>query len=443
MTTHRTVSIADMRRDARKIFYAAVHAAEPAPLVHAALLNAPELRHHHSVRVISIGKAAVGMALAALETIGERVTTCTIVAPHETIGSIPQTPYDPRVEFLASAHPLPDEDSVRAAHTVIHRISSAANDEVIVALVSGGASSLIALPIAPITVDDYRTTVSMLLNAGADITALNTVRQSIDAVKGGALAGIAAPRTTLCLVMSDVIGNPLHLIGSGPFASPPHDMPRAIDVVTRLDLCAALPATVMHHISGPPATRARPQRDTRIQVIADNTHAIDAAAAYARRLGYDVAKVVEPVTGLASDAGAQFGRQLRAPATSSASSCIIAGGETVVRVEGAGRGGRNQEIALAAALEMDGTSGCVFLSAGTDGIDGVTDAAGGIVDGATAERIRNAGRDARVLLRDNDSHTALEIADDLLVTGPTGTNVLDLHILLRAGIADDTGTVAG
>jgi hydroxypyruvate reductase len=419
-----------LRRDARKIFYAAVHAAEPAPLVHAALLNAPELRASHPVHVIAIGKAAPGMAAAAVETLGSRLRSCTVVAPAATIGAANLSDNDARTHVIASAHPLPDSASMHAAHVVIEQITAAAPDDIIVALISGGASSLVALPRGPVTIDEYRQTVETLMRAGANVQDLNCVRQRIDVVKAGGLADVAGNRTVLCLLISDVVGNAADIVGSGPFVrGATRD---AYQIAVSLGIEDALPASVTRLLRNAPEP-ARSTNSVRVQVIADNAHALDAAAFYARRLGYDVARIVEPVIGSADDAGRMLTDQLRSSEHGTRNTCIIAGGETVVRVQGSGRGGRNQQMALAAAINLEGLHDTVFLSGGTDGIDGVTDAAGAIVDGGTCDRIRAAGMDPLQSIENNDSFSALAASDDLLMTGATGTNVLDVQLVLRSG----------
>ena len=441
--------IADLRRDARKIYYAAVHAAEPAPLVHAALLNAPELRAPSRIHVLAVGKAAPGMAMAALETLADRVAACLVIA---TQGSIEHAGDAFRemhadntrpVTIMTAAHPIPDESSVTAARAVLNLVALAEPRDVIVALISGGASALIALPAGDITLEDYRTATSQLMKAGADIVEMNCVRKHIDAVKGGNLARAAHGRNVLGLLISDVAGNDAGVIGSGPFSMDNTSAEDALRVLERYQLTSHTPSSVVSHLRELVRTHVsntwRADSDethpVRLQIIADNALALDAAAAYARRLGYDAARIAEPISGAARQAGADLAAQLRnaRPATSA---CIIAGGETTVDVRGSGVGGRNQELALAAALQLDGVHDVVLLSGGTDGIDGPTDAAGAIVDGASCARMRDAAMDPVRLLENNDSHTALRAAGDLLVTGATGTNVMDVQVLLHRGVRD-------
>lgn len=425
----------DLRKDARKIFLAALHAVEPAPLVHAALLNTPELYNNSRIHVIAAGKAAAGMAAAALETLGERVASCIVAAPANTLGHAGSTLSAPHVRVFAAGHPFPDASSATAAAAVMDAIGSAGDQDVIVVLLSGGASALLALPADGISMDDYRSLTRLLQEAGASIADLNGVRRHIDLIKAGGLARAAAPRAVIGLVISDVIGNRLDVIASGPLTADTSTPEDALEVIERLGLSQRIPATVMHHLEKS-APRSIVSDDAsfdhvRVQILADIQDALDDAVAYARRLGYNTALITEPTIGDARAAGSALGGHLRESKPQQHPTCFIAGGETTVSVTGAGKGGRNQELALAAAIAIDGDPDCVLLSAGTDGIDGPTDAAGGIVDGATCTRITAAGLDARAMLERNDSYAALAAAGDLLITGPTGTNVMDIQILLH------------
>ncbi len=426
-----------LRRDARKIFLAAVHAADPSPLVHAALLNAPELHHGELAIVVAAGKAAPGMAAAAMETLGDRVHRCVVVTPlHD--GNTSHASDTPNTRVIHAGHPLPDETSVTAARTVLELVANADAAHVLIVLLSGGASALLAAPPHGISLDDYRDTTSLLLAAGASIDDVNCVRKHIDDIKGGRLAIAAAATRIVCLVVSDVVDNRLDVIASGPLVADPTTRADALDVLQRFNLQSRVPAPVLEHL------RARAQTDStaarepaglvfervRHQILAHNGTALDAAMSFARRLGYDTVRIGEAITGDAVQAGQRLGGILADTHAQERRSAVIAGGETTVIVAGSGTGGRNQELALAAALKIDGVADCVLLSAGTDGVDGVTDAAGAIVDGGTVHRILASGIDPADALSRNDSHAALDAAADLLVTGPTGTNVMDIHILL-------------
>ncbi|MEO5510163.1 MAG: DUF4147 domain-containing protein [Longimicrobiales bacterium] len=427
-----------LRRDARRIFLAAVQAADPAPLVHGALLNAPELRERAPVHVLAAGKAAHAMAAVALETLGDRVESCVIAAP--AAGGDTALEYDARVQTFGAGHPLPDEISVLAGGAARDLVQRASPDSVVVVLLSGGASSVMTLPAAAITLADYRDAVASLQAAGADIHEVNCIRKHIDDVKGGNLARIARTPRIVVLLISDVVGNDLDVIGSGPFAPDRSTFRDALDILHRRSLMHAMPPDVAYHLRAgadgevpeTPATGDTAFDGIRHQILADNTTALDAAVAFAGRLGYPVVRVTEPVTGEARDAGRRFAELLLTQSAEAQDTCIIAGGETIVTITGDGAGGRSQELALAAAIVLDGCQNVVLLAAGTDGVDGSTDAAGGIVDGHSAARMRASGVDPDDSLRRNDSHAALAASGDLVLTGPTGTNVMDIQVLLRA-----------
>jgi glycerate-2-kinase len=429
-----------LRQDARAIFLAGVEAALPGPLVAAALADATELRTALPVDVLAVGKAAVDMAAAAADTLGPRIRSGLVIAPRADV--LPAT-----FHVLEASHPVPDASSVDAGRAALRFVGDASHASVLLVLLSGGASALIAVPADGISLDDYRSATTLLLRAGAPIDELNCVRKHIDLVKGGRLAAASTAQSTLGLVISDVIGNPLDVIGSGPFARDSTTPADALRILQQRGIMSSVPASIVQHLeklenlenlhNAPHSPDDASFERVRLQVVADHTTALDAAADRARGLGYDVVRRTTPVTGDARAAGARLGAELASTPPSHSRRCIVSSGETVVVVHGDGVGGRNQELALAAALALRGAPGRVLLSAGTDGVDGVTTAAGAIVDGGTVDRMRTAGIDAATALDRNDSHTALSAAGDLLVTGPTGTNVLDLQVLLHdAGGAD-------
>ncbi|HSJ12847.1 MAG TPA: DUF4147 domain-containing protein, partial [Longimicrobiales bacterium] len=387
--------------------------------------------------------AEAAIAEAAASAPGARIDAGLVVAPHGT----PAPALPPGVRFLTAAHPLPDAHSVAAAQAARALLAGAGAGDLVLALLSGGGSALLAEPVPPLTLDDLARTTRALQSAGADITLLNRVRRRIDLVKGGRLVTLAAPARVLCLAVSDVPGDDPAMIASGPF-TPGADAPAGlVEEVERLG--AALPPAVLTVLrpdaahapaggdAGEPPSRALAGADpgepqaaaVRYQVVASNPVALDAAAAAARSLGYDVASGSFPLEGEAADCGRAVAAAARGAAPGAA---LLFGGETTVRVRGRGRGGRNQELALAAAIDLAGTSNLVVGAAGTDGVDGSSPAAGGIVDGATAARIAAAGIDPQAALADNDSHTALAAAGAQLLTGATGTNVMDVVVVLRA-----------
>jgi glycerate-2-kinase len=381
-----------LRHDAETILRAAIAGAAPAPRVAAALARAPELAAARRIFLLAFGKAAVAMAEAALATLGARVTAGLVVAPHGTAPPAPGA-----LRFLTAAHPIPDEHSVTAARAAHELLASAGTDDLVLALISGGGSSLLVEPAPGLTLADVARTTRELQLAGADIHALNAVRRRIDLVKAGRLAALAAPAPVLCLAISDVPGDDPAIIASGPFT---------------------------------PDVAAPPAGNVRYEIVAANADARAAAATAAQELGYRASPGAFPLGGEARACGE---RVAAAALAAEPGSAIVYGGETTVTVRGAGTGGRNQELTLAAALRIAGTTGIAIGCVGTDGVDGRSPAAGAIVEGSTAARLAAAGIDAAAALAANDSHTALSAAGAVLVTGPTGTNVMDVGIVLRAG----------
>jgi glycerate-2-kinase len=307
--------------------------------------------------------------------------------------------------------------------------------------VSGGASSLLAVPAEGLTLDDKRTATAILLRTGADIYALNTVRKHLSMIKGGRLAAACRSRS-LTLVLSDVVGDDLSFIASGPTVADPSTYADALRVLDDFGGRDAYPPAIVKHIvagvrgqiseSPKPGDARLLLADTRL--VGGRHDAMRGAAGEGARLGYSVHVFDEPVLGEARDAGPAFARRaIEAAERGLRPVCVVASGETTVRVKGTGVGGRNQELALAAAeVITNARSSMVLASIGTDGIDGPTDAAGAIVDNSTVDRLAGAGLSVRAVLDDNDSYACFETLGDLVRTGPSGTNVGDLQVFLLA-----------
>ncbi len=336
------------------------------------------------------------------------------------------------VRMIESSHPVPDERSIVAGDAVLDLCASLGARDRLLYLLSGGTSALVESLRPGVTLADLAATTSVLLTAGATIDEMNAVRTAISAVKGGGVARAAAPADVVTLAISDVVGDDPAVIGSGPTTHPVSIDPRS--VVRRHQLADALPASVLGYLDDPPVEAAPEAGD--YEVMAGGRHAAAAAVATARAHGLRAKARTAPLTGLATeeveDAIAVFDR---APALD----VLVLTGETTVVVRGDGRGGRNQQAALAAAILLDGRTDVVFLAAGTDGIDGPTDAAGAVVDGTTAGRGRASQDDPVAALAANDSATWLDAVGARLITGPTGTNVGDLWILARVAALEDTG----
>jgi glycerate 2-kinase len=418
------------RSHAETILRAAITAADPAALVRRALHGAVELDNDAPIRLIAIGKAAPAMAEPAFELFDSRITASLVVVPAGTASWRPA---------LRGAHPLPDTSSLAAGHAVHDMLHAASSDDIVLVLLSGGASASVALPRGDVTIAEYADCVLRLMRAGADIAGLNTVRKHLDDLKGGRMAALAAPARVLGLVLSDVVGDPVEIIASGPLSPDPSTPEEALRVLRDygvLDDCAPSIVALLADAAGTGARAAETLAstafdDVRVRIIGGNDVAVSGAAAAAEQLGYRVRRATGHVTGFARDAGATLAAEaLELQRKEPLPTCIVAGGETTVAVRGGGRGGRNQEIVLAACIALDGASGITVGSIGTDGIDGPTDAAGAVADESTLEQALAQGIDARRALEQNDSHTFFCATGGVIRTGPTGTNVNDVQIAL-------------
>jgi glycerate-2-kinase len=344
-----------------------------------------------------------------------------------------------RIEVAAAGHPIPDDRGLRAARRILDLAGLLDENDLLIVLISGGASSLLPLPADGLTLRDKQETTTLLLRSGASIAEVNAVRKHLSAIKGGRLAQ-ATRASVLTLILSDVGGDDLGTIGSGPTAPDPTTFQDAVRIIRQYRLWRRLPVRVrIHLVEGlagwqeeTPTRRHRFFSRVDHVIIGNNRIALDAAAGMARNLGYDVVMVDKFLTGRASETGvwmAHLGRALqgmnvRRPLL------VIAGGEPTVKVQGKGRGGRAQEFALAAAMALQGTRRIWVAAMGTDGRDGPTDAAGAIVDGGTVAQAGRKGYDAADYLSRNDSYTFFKRAEGHIVTGLTGTNVNDLYMLL-------------
>jgi glycerate 2-kinase len=425
------------RRDLTRIYAAAVSAVAPAHLIGRALggeiegaENVPALLADASrIFLLAAGKAALGMATELAARLGPKL--------HGALAIVQSLPSFPdaggsgtqaaasdasreTIRIIAAAHPLPDASSQRAAEAALEIASHADPGDLLLFALSGGASSLMAAPAAPVTLADKIAINAALLGSGASIRELNIVRRHLSAIKGGGLLRACGGARVLSLILSDVANNDLATIGSGPTAPDPSTFAEAIGVLKRRGLWGRAPETVK---PGDPLL-ARVDNF----VIGDNRVAIDAGAGAAAAAGYTVDRWRE-LYGEADDVGRALSAHLAA--IGGARVCVLAGGEPVVTIRGRGRGGRAQQAALAMALELERLGRerrIMALFAGTDGIDGPTDAAGAFVSPRTVERAREARLDAGAALARNDAYPLFAALGDLLVTGPTGTNVSDIFI---------------
>lgn len=366
-------------------------------------------------------------------------------------------PLPPGLEWFDAAHPSPDAASEAAGRRALAVAAQSGADGTLIVLLSGGASSMLAVPAPTLSLADKIATSRALMNAGVPIADLNCVRKHLSAIKGGRLA--ARARRTMTWAISDVhgpIADDPAVIGSGPTVADPSTCADALAIVRRAGVAPALPASVMAHLEGGKDETPKPGdprlRDSSYVVIANRHLAMDGAARAARALGYDVQVIEQATGGEARDAGVAFasaalGEEAVKGRGSFGPRCIIASGETTVRVRGSGRGGRNQEFALAAVpvLEslMPRNRAVVLASAGTDGIDGPTDAAGAIADTSSGARALRAGVRWDAALASNGAYDFFEPLGDLIVWGPTGTNVGDVHVMLVEGGREESLKLEG
>lgn len=427
----------------KQIFHSAVEAANPYQCV---LRNCDAIRSLYRsgefsrLMVVGFGKASPAMAQAMEDALGDLIDAGVVITKygHGHAGQ------GGKIRLFESGHPIPDENGCKAAGEIVNLVGPADGRTLVVCLISGGGSSLFVSPRRGITLAEKRVVTDLLLKSGADIGELNTVRKHLSMVKGGRFAEIVHPATTVSLILSDVIGDRLDVIASGPTAPDPSTYNDAVAVLAKYGLIEKVPEPVAMLLDmgtrgvipetpkpGDPVFAKVTNR-----VVGSNLTALEAARSRAEALGFRAEIVSAEISGEARETGRWLARKALAAQGSMGMReplYLISGGETTVSVTGEGKGGRNMELALAFALEIEGTSGITLLSAGTDGTDGPTDAAGAVVDGMTTAAARAAGIDPEAYLRDNDSYEFFRKSGGLLVTGPTGTNVMDLQLVLIGG----------
>lgn len=393
--------------------------------------------------VIGFGKAVVPMAAGLEDQLGGLVDSGVLVTKygHGQGNRLPE-----RIRLFEAGHPVPDANGEKAAGVIADLLHGLDERTLVLTLISGGGSALFVSPFPPVTLAEKQATTDLLLKAGADIFRLNTVRKHLSRVKGGRLAQAIQPAAGISLILSDVIGDPLDVIASGPTAPDPTSFREALDVLEKYRIQRAVPPKVLelfiNGMEGKVPETPKPgnvvfQRITN-RIIGGNRTALEAARQKAEEAGLKTVVLPEPISGEAREAGkwlAEKALSLAHQGVGGFPICMISGGETTVTVTGGGKGGRNMELALAFSTEIAGTKGITLLSAGTDGTDGPTDAAGAIVDGRTMEKGLAMGMDPAIFLGRNDSYSYFQRTNELLVTGPTGTNVMDMQLILVDGSA--------
>ena len=438
--------LTSLRGDAKKIFLQALRAADPNHILssHISLRKnvlrvgkkTYPLSRFDRVLVVGTGKASAAMAANLEKILGSRITAGWINVKYDHGCKLR------RIHAQEAGHPLPDEKGFRGAKEIVRLMRTLKERDLVIFLISGGGSALLPSPRPGITLEEKQRVTDLLLRSGATIQEINVLRKHLSVLKGGGLARIAYPATLISLILSDVIGDPLDAIASGPTVPDPTRFEDCARILYRYELWEKIPPPVARHIregvegkkeetlkEGNPAFEKVYNR-----IVGNNLLAMKEAQKKAKALGYRTVMLSSLVEGETREVAKVHaavakevllsGNPIPPPA------CILSGGETTVTLKGKGKGGRNQEFALALALEIAGWKEIVGLSAGTDGTDGPTDAAGAFVDGGTLSRAKDLGLDPWVNLRENDSYPFFERLGDLLITGPTGTNVMDLRVLL-------------
>ena len=437
-----------LRSDIREIFDAGLKEADPIVAVKEHLRRDGnklllqdqiyELDSYENVYVIGMGKAAASMAQAIEEILGDKLS-----------GGIVNVKYGHgvplgKIKINEAAHPVPDEAGLSGSREIIELLNSSSEKDLVICLISGGGSALLPVPAGDLTLEDKQLVTQSLLDCGANIHEINSIRKQISAVKGGRLAALVYPSTLISLILSDVIGDDLDVIASGPTVPDTHTFHDCRNIINKYELDEKVPKRVIGYIEagcdGKIEDTPKPDspifKNTLNAIVGSNILAVNAAKKKAQELGYntlilstfihgETEEVAKVHTAIAREI-AFSGNPVTRPA------CVISGGETTVTIEGKGQGGRNQEFVLAAAIDIDGLDKVVVLSGGTDGNDGPTDAAGAIADGMTISRGNESGLNAYEYLCENNSYNYFDPLDDLLITGPTNTNVMDLRIILVA-----------
>jgi len=405
-----------LKKDAVTVIRDAVRAVQPGPGVKSTLEKIQE--HCRRLYVVAVGKAAYAMAKAAHETLEDRIYKGFIITKYGHGG-------DPMRHFsvFEAGHPFPDENSVTATEAVLTELHDLTSDDMVLFLLSGGASALFEKP--AVSLQELRSITDQLLSCGADINETNTIRKHLSLVKGGKFAKLLAPARIYTVILSDVIGNRLDSVGSGPTCPDMSTTEDALNVVDKYALKLSSEAYEELLKETPKSVK-----NVYTTVIGDCRILCTAAKAACEALGYRTVILTETLDCEAREAGSFIASVARQYETAKENLAFIFGGETVVHVRGTGMGGRNQELVLGAAEGIAGLKNVCVFSVGSDGTDGPTDAAGGIVFPDTAAKLKAAGLSAYKALAGNDAYHALQAVNSLIVTGPTGTNVNDLSVLL-------------
>lgn len=409
---------ASLRKDAETIIADSIREVQPDSAVIRAL---KETTLTGKIKLVAAGKAAWQMAKAASNYLGERLEQGIVITKYGHVrGELP------RIRCCEAGHPVPDEGSFDAARKALALTENLTKDDTVLFLLSGGGSALFELPLIP--AEALQDVTRQLLACGADIVEINTLRKRLSAVKGGRFAQHCAPAKVFSIILSDILGDPPDMIASGPTCPDSSTCADAMEIVRRYDLSLREETKQLLMVETPKALA-----NAQWMITGSVRELCDAAARSCRKLGYEPFFLTDRLCCQAREAGSVMASILRTHAGDGKKLAFLAGGETVVRLTGSGKGGRNQELALAAAEGISGLSNAALFSVGSDGTDGPTDAAGGFVDGATRQRLLEEGIHIDQVLLNNDAYHALQCTDGLIFTGPTGTNVNDVTVGLVEG----------
>lgn len=431
------------KKTVMEVLNAALKASDPYVAVRGALLSAEitdVLKEARKLFVLGGGKAGAAMARAAEDVLGERIAEgLVVVKAGRSATGIGRRASLKHIRLVEAGHPVPDIRGVEAAETLLATAADAIEDDLILCLISGGGSALLTAPAEGVTLGDIQATTDALLRAGATIGELNAVRKHLSSLSGGQLARVAAPAQVLSLILSDVVGSPLGVIASGPTAPDESTYAEALSVLERYSLVSRVPSRALRllQLGAVRELEETPKPGDPIfsrvtnYIVASNVQAVEAAASQAHKMGINAIILSTYIEGEAREVGkvlaglgkeaVSHGRIVSRPG------CILFGGETTVTVKGEGTGGRNTELALGAAMALEGWGPDILVvSLATDGDDGTSPSAGAIADGTSIERGRALGLDAAAALANNDSYTYWSKLGDAIMTGPTGTNVNDI-----------------
>lgn len=395
----------------------------------AVVIGPRRLELHPAARfwLVGLGKAAPGMIRGAAAALGGRVqaglATVARHGPHGTQAADAGQPPE-RIRFIPAEHPTPGLGSLRAGRAAAELLAQTNRHDLVIVLVSGGGSALMELPLPGIRLGELQALTVQLLASGAPIGQINRVRRALSQIKAGGLARLAWPAQAVGLILSDVVGDRLSLVASGPTVLGGSSPAAARQILQQLGLWRAMPDSIRRGLRSAAGPRGRARRPFNL-LVGSNRQMLDAAGQAATILGFQVHRLTDRMQGEARQVGARFASRLRSAA---AGSCLLMGGESTVNVRGAGLGGRNQELALAAGLALDGALGRALMAWASDGVDGPTDAAGAVVHAGLAADCRVRGLDPQAALVDNNAYPLLQSLGALIRTGPTGTNLNDLVV---------------